>query len=103
MKGEALGDKIEKLQTAALRSFPQMMEHGRIRFEIGWALYPDDADTAKLLLAIAQGRKEMRTGNVTENLLALHAHNRRETEISPIEEVRSGGEVLGESVAKESE
>jgi diguanylate cyclase (GGDEF)-like protein/putative nucleotidyltransferase with HDIG domain len=103
MKGEALGDKIEKLHTAALRSFPQMMEHGTIRFEIGWALYPDDADTAKLLLAIAEGRKEMRTGNVTENLLALHAHNRRETEISPIEEVRSGGEVLGESVAKESE
>ena len=100
MKRETLGYKIEKLHTAALRSFPQLTEHGAIRFEIGWALYPDDADTGKLLLAIAEGRKQMRTGSVTENLLALHAHNRRETEFSSAEENR---EALGKSIARESE
>jgi diguanylate cyclase (GGDEF)-like protein/putative nucleotidyltransferase with HDIG domain len=102
MKRATLGDKIEKLHTAALRSFPQM-EHRTIRFEIGWALYPDDADTAKLLLAISEGRKEMRTGSATESLLALHEHNRSETEFSPAGEPQSDGEVLGESIASKSE
>jgi hypothetical protein len=102
MKGETLGDKIESLHGSASSSFRQRMEHGTIRFDVGWALYPDDADTAKLLLAVAEGRKEMRTGSSTESLLALHAHNRRETESPPVEEVRLGGEVLGESIARES-
>jgi diguanylate cyclase (GGDEF)-like protein/putative nucleotidyltransferase with HDIG domain len=103
MKRATLGDKIEKLHTAAARSFSQMMERGTIRFEIGWALYPDDADTGKLLLAIAEGRKEMRTGSATESLLALHEHNRSETEFSPAVEPEPDGEVLGESIARESE
>jgi putative nucleotidyltransferase with HDIG domain len=103
MKGETLGDKIDSLHGSASTSFRQRMEHGTIRFDVGWALYPDDADTAKLLLAVAEGRKEMRTGSSTESLLALHAHNRRETESPPVEEVRLGGEVLGESIARESE
>ncbi len=103
MKGDALGDKIESLHGAAWSAFRRMMEHGTIRFEIGWALYPDDADTAKLLLAIAEGRKQARAGSAAENLLALHAHNRRETEFSPAGEVEFGGEALGESIARESE
>jgi diguanylate cyclase (GGDEF)-like protein/putative nucleotidyltransferase with HDIG domain len=97
MKRDALGHKVAKLHAAALRSFPQMMEQGTIRFEIGWALYPDDADTAKLMVAIAEGRKEMRTGSATQSLLALHAHNRSETEA----ETQLGEEVWGESIASE--
>ena len=73
------------------------------KFEAGWALYPDDADTAKLLLAIAEGRREMRTGSATDNLLALLAHNRREPEFSPTGEAELSGGALGESIVRESE
>jgi diguanylate cyclase (GGDEF)-like protein/putative nucleotidyltransferase with HDIG domain len=80
MKSEALGHKIEKLHGAVLKMFPQLIKNGTIRFGVGWALYPDDADESKLLLAIAEGRNEMHTGGSTETLLAMHAHNRKETE-----------------------
>lgn len=80
MKRETLTHKIEKLHAALLGIFPQFNENQTVRFGIGWALYPDDADTSKLLLAIAEGRNEMRTGSSAETLLALHAHNRNETE-----------------------
>jgi diguanylate cyclase (GGDEF)-like protein/putative nucleotidyltransferase with HDIG domain len=83
MKRETLSHKIEKLHTAVLSIFPQLIKNETIRFGVGWALYPDDADTSKLLLAIAEGRNEMRTGSSTENLLALHVHNRQETQ-SPV-------------------
>jgi len=80
MKRETLGHKIETLQATVLSSFPQWIETGKIRFSMGAAFYPDDADTSNLLLAIAHGRNEMRGGGATENLLALHAQNRKETE-----------------------
>ena len=83
MKRETLNHKIEKLHTAVLSIFSPLIKNETIRFGVGWALYPDDADTSKLLLAIAEGRNEMRTGSSTENLLALQAHNRKETE-SPL-------------------
>jgi len=74
MKRETLGHKIEKLHGAVAGVFPQLIENGAICFGAGGAIYPDDADTSKLLLAIAEGRNEMR------NILALNAHNRQETE-----------------------
>jgi diguanylate cyclase (GGDEF)-like protein/putative nucleotidyltransferase with HDIG domain len=80
MKRENLGDKIEKVHTAVMNTFPQLIENGMIRFGVGWAGYPDDADTSKALLAIAEGRNEMRMGSSTENLLAMHGHNCKETE-----------------------
>jgi diguanylate cyclase (GGDEF)-like protein len=80
MKRENLGDKIEKVHTAVMNTFPQLIENGMIRFGVGWARYPDDADTSKALLAIAEGRNEMRMGSSTENLLAMHGHNCKETE-----------------------
>jgi diguanylate cyclase (GGDEF)-like protein/putative nucleotidyltransferase with HDIG domain len=80
MKRENLGDKIEKVHTAVMNTFPQLIENGMIRFRVGWAGYPDDADTSKALLAIAEGRNEMRMGSSTENLLAMHGHNCKETE-----------------------
>jgi diguanylate cyclase (GGDEF)-like protein/putative nucleotidyltransferase with HDIG domain len=83
MKREALGHKIEKLHTAVANIFPQWIKNGTIRFGVGWALYPDDADTTKLLLAVAEGRNEMRTGSPSENLLAMHKHNHQETD-SPV-------------------
>jgi diguanylate cyclase (GGDEF)-like protein/putative nucleotidyltransferase with HDIG domain len=92
MKREALGRKIEKLHPAALSMFPQLIKNGTIHLEVGWALYPDDADTSKLLLAVAEGRSEMRTGGSTENLLAMHAHNRRETESPATAETQLGFE-----------
>jgi diguanylate cyclase (GGDEF)-like protein len=103
IKRGALSNKIETLHTAALTIFSKLIERGTIGFGIGWALYPDDADTSKLLLAIADGRKEMRTGSATENLLALHAHNRKETEFTQPQERRFGEEALRESIASESE
>jgi diguanylate cyclase (GGDEF)-like protein/putative nucleotidyltransferase with HDIG domain len=80
MKRENLGDKIEKVHTGVMNTFPQLIENGMIRFGVGWAGYPDDADTSKALLAIAEGRNEMRMGSSTENLLAMHGHNCKETE-----------------------
>jgi diguanylate cyclase (GGDEF)-like protein/putative nucleotidyltransferase with HDIG domain len=80
MKRETVGYKIEKLETAVLNTFPQLIKNGTMRLVVGWAHYPDDADTSKLLLAIAEGRNEMRTGSSTDNLLALNAHNQKETE-----------------------
>jgi len=99
MKRETLGQKIEKLHAAALTSFPQLNEDGTIRFAIGWALYPDDADTSKLLLAVAEGRKEMRAGSATENLLALHSHNQKETESISSRDAQFGGEAFREFIA----
>jgi hypothetical protein len=69
-----------------------LIKNGTIHLEVGWALYPDDADTSKLLLAVAEGRSEMRTGGSTENLLAMHAHNRRETESPATAETQLGFE-----------
>jgi hypothetical protein len=46
---------------------------------VGAALYPDDSDTVKLLLAIAEGRKDHRVTGATESLLALNAHHHKET------------------------
>ncbi|HEV8040752.1 MAG TPA: HD domain-containing phosphohydrolase [Bryobacteraceae bacterium] len=80
MKRENLGDKVEKVHSAVLTSFALSITDGTIRFGTGCARYPDDADTSKPLLAIAEGRNEIRTGTSTENLLAMHAHNRKPTE-----------------------
>jgi diguanylate cyclase (GGDEF)-like protein len=83
MKRETLGYKINKLHTSVVASFSQLINNGTIRFGVGWSLYPDDADTSKMLVAVAEGRNEMPTGSATENLLALDAHNRKEAE-SPV-------------------
>jgi diguanylate cyclase (GGDEF)-like protein/putative nucleotidyltransferase with HDIG domain len=95
MKRENLGDKIEKVHSAVLSIFPQLIENGTIRFGVGWARYPDDADTSKALLAIAEGRNEMRMGSSTENLLAMHAHNREETDSPATKETQLGFEQSG--------
>lgn len=78
MKRETLRHKLEKLHIAINSLFPQLAETGRIHFGAGWALYPDDADTTKLLLAVAEGRNEMKTGTPTESLLALHSRSAHE-------------------------
>ena len=83
MRRETLGHKITKLHRSVMNIFSQSIQNGTIRFGVGWALYPDDADTSKMLVAVAEGRNEMPTGSSTENLLALNAHNRKETE-SPV-------------------
>ena len=95
MKRENLGDKIEKVHSAVLNTFPQLIGDGTIRFGVGGARYPDDADTSKALLAIAEGRNEMRMGSSTENLLAMHAHNRKETDSPATKETQLGFEQSG--------
>jgi diguanylate cyclase (GGDEF)-like protein/putative nucleotidyltransferase with HDIG domain len=79
MKQKPLAIKLERLYAASARIFPELLENGTIRFEVGWAHYPEDAVTAKLILAIAEGRLDRQTGSLSENLLALHTHHRRDT------------------------
>jgi diguanylate cyclase (GGDEF)-like protein/putative nucleotidyltransferase with HDIG domain len=78
MKQKPLAFKIERLYAASARIFPDLLENGTLRFEVGWAHYPEDAATAKLILAIAEGRRDHQTGSLTENLLALHTYHRRD-------------------------
>jgi len=92
MKREALGRKIEKLHSALSSIFAPLISDGTIRFGVGWALYPDDADTSKLLLAVAEGRNEIPNGSSPENLLALDARHRKETESPEIAETQLGFE-----------
>jgi diguanylate cyclase (GGDEF)-like protein len=80
MKREAVGPKIEKMNGSLKAVFPRLMKNGSVHLEIGSAFYPDDADTSKMLLTIAEGRNEMHTGGPAESLLALNEHNRREVE-----------------------
>ncbi len=101
MRDKTLGLKIKKLHAMVSRGFPPSIENGTIRFNAGAALYPDDADTSKLLLAIAEGRVGRGIGGSTESLLALQEHNRKESESSPTEEARLEGEASGELPAKE--
>jgi GGDEF domain-containing protein len=78
MKIEALGEKIEALQAEILSQLPRRAALAPPLFHFGWAIYPDDAATSKLLLAIAERRSDMQTGGVAENLLALHSHYSQE-------------------------
>jgi diguanylate cyclase (GGDEF)-like protein/putative nucleotidyltransferase with HDIG domain len=80
MKRVDINYKLEMVQANALSTFQQLLSDGTIGFAIGEAYYPDDADTAKLLMAIAEGRKAARTIDVSASLTALHAHNRKEQE-----------------------
>jgi diguanylate cyclase (GGDEF)-like protein len=82
MKQETLGPKIEKIQEMVSKIFPHSQDNVAVRLALGWALYPDDADTGKLLMAVAEGRKEMRVNGSTESLLALHAQNRSEAKVA---------------------
>ena len=77
MKIEALGEKIEALEASLLRELPRKAYKIPALFRFGWALYPDDAATSKLLMAIAEGRAELQSSSAAENLLALHAQNRQ--------------------------
>jgi diguanylate cyclase (GGDEF)-like protein len=77
MKAEPLGEKIDALEAGLSRELPRRNDHAPTHFRFGWALYPDDAATTKLLMAIAERRSEMQAGSATENLLALHAQNRK--------------------------
>ena len=83
MRQSTLIHKIEKLRHDAAGIFPQLFSAGKVRFGVGWALYPDDADTSKLLMAIAEGRMEMQVDSSVQNLMALHAHNRKDSEPQP--------------------
>ena len=87
MKQKPLALKLEKLHAAAAHIFPGLLEDGTIRFEVGWAHYPDDAVSGKLLLAIAEGRRDSQAGSVSQNLLALHARHRNEVESKPASEL----------------
>jgi putative nucleotidyltransferase with HDIG domain/diguanylate cyclase (GGDEF)-like protein len=93
MKHKPLAFKIERLYAAAAGIFPGLLENGTIRFEVGWAHYPEDAVTSKLLMAIAEGRRDRQTGSLSENLLALHAHHRGDSapalETTPAEGMRA--------------
>ncbi len=80
MKREDISHKIEALHAGVLSAFQPLIGNRITRFAVGEALYPDDAATAKLLLAIAEGRKDRQVTGATESLLALNAHNRKETE-----------------------
>lgn len=83
MKRDAIARKIEELLATVSGTFPQLFENGAIRFGVAAALYPDDADTAKLLLAIAEGRQEKDNSGSTKGLLALQTQHREETD-SPL-------------------
>jgi diguanylate cyclase (GGDEF)-like protein/putative nucleotidyltransferase with HDIG domain len=71
MRPKAIGQKVEELVAIVSRTFPQAIETGTMRFQLGASFYPDDADTLKLLLAIAEGRKETEHSGSTRSLLAL--------------------------------
>jgi diguanylate cyclase (GGDEF)-like protein/putative nucleotidyltransferase with HDIG domain len=98
MKRETIGFKIETLYSTVSKTFPQWIENGTVRFALGTALYPDDADTSKLLLAVAEGRNEKRASGPAESLLALHAHNRAEVEPARHEETAFDLEESGAAV-----
>ena len=80
MKPTDVKYKIETVQVTAFNAFQQLMFDGTIGFAIGESFYPDDADTAKLLVAIAEGRKAAHAIDMTASLTALQAHNRKEAE-----------------------
>jgi putative nucleotidyltransferase with HDIG domain len=82
MKPKPLALKIEKLHAMAMDTFAELMKSGAMRFEVGWAHYPDDAVTAKLMMTVAEGRRDQQTGSLAENLLALHARHRTPAETS---------------------
>lgn len=86
MKQVPLAIKVERLHAAATKLFPGLFENGTLRFEVGWAHYPDDAVTAKLMIAIAEGRRDNPAGSLSENLLALHTRHQRETENTQVSE-----------------
>ncbi len=68
MKREDLGGKIAALQSILSEACP-----GAVHFNVGEALYPDDADSAKLLLEIAERRTGQHPATGTKSILALDA------------------------------
>lgn len=89
MKRDTLIHKLEQLYAGVASQFPQAIDDGTVRVGVGWAVYPDDADTPKLLVAIAEGRHEMAGDDTIHNLLALDAHNQRDP--APGDEKRDSG------------
>jgi diguanylate cyclase (GGDEF)-like protein/putative nucleotidyltransferase with HDIG domain len=87
MKRQDLGPRIERISSAVSTIFSQLIESRKISLGIGWATYPDDADTSRLLLVVAEGRNETGTTRSAEGLLALHAHNRGENQESAKTEI----------------
>ena len=86
MRQRTLMHKIEKLRSDVSSAFPQLLSSGAMPLEIGWALYPDDADTSKLIMAVADGRRKMRADSSIRSLVALDAHNSADPEpLSDIE------------------
>jgi len=80
MRREDLSGKIAKLAAIVARAERQVSEQVTINFSVGEALYPDDADAAKLLLTFAERRTEQHSTTHTESILALNSRASAEEE-----------------------
>jgi diguanylate cyclase (GGDEF)-like protein/putative nucleotidyltransferase with HDIG domain len=81
MRREDLGGKIATLNANMADACRRLGGCGTVHFNAGEALYPDDADSAKLLLEIAERRTEPHLTTETESILALGA-NTSKAEVS---------------------
>ncbi len=76
MSSHDLPVKTARLDAIIASSSELVGGAGMVHFVFGKASYPDDADGAKPLLAIAERRMEQNVGQPTESILALDAATR---------------------------
>jgi hypothetical protein len=89
MRREDLTRKMAKLAELIAETERQLSDQAMIDLIPGEALYPDDADEAKLLLMIAERRMDQQLTTHTESILALNSQaSAAEEQTSPVE-VRS--------------
>jgi diguanylate cyclase (GGDEF)-like protein len=89
MRREDLTGKIAKLAALMTEAERQVSSQAMIDFIVGEALYPDDADGAKLLLTIAERRTEQHSTTHTASILALNSRALAENEELSQVEMRS--------------
>jgi len=89
MRREDLTGKIAKLTAIVAAAERQVSNEAMINFKVGEALYPNDADTGKLLLTIAERRTEQHLTTQTESILALNSRASAENEEANPVEMRS--------------
>jgi diguanylate cyclase (GGDEF)-like protein/putative nucleotidyltransferase with HDIG domain len=89
MRREDLTGKTAKLAAIVAQAERRVSTQPMINFTVGEALYPHDADEAKLLLTIAQRRAEQHSTTHTESILALNSRASAEDEEPSQIEMRS--------------
>jgi diguanylate cyclase (GGDEF)-like protein/putative nucleotidyltransferase with HDIG domain len=89
MRREDLTRKIAKLASIVAQAERQLSSQPIINLAVGEALYPDDADGAKLLLTIAERRTEQQHSTHTKSILALNSQASAENEETNQIEMRS--------------